>query len=185
MRACASVRDAVAGAGIVVTVTSSAEPVLRGEWLEPGMHVNAVGASQPGARELDSAAMGAGVLFADRRESLLAESGDYLLAAADGATTPEAIRAELGEVLTGRAPGRVSADEITDLQVARARGGGPLRGRLRLSERRRGRDRKLGGLLTEPTAIPPRLIARQYMSVPGGGVLSWPSASLPDTGRPE
>jgi ornithine cyclodeaminase/alanine dehydrogenase-like protein (mu-crystallin family) len=113
VRACASVRDAVAGAGIVVTVTSSAEPVLRGEWLEPGMHVNAVGASQPGARELDSAAMGAGVLFADRRESLLAESGDYLLAAADGATTPEAIRAELGEVLTGRAPGRVSADEIT------------------------------------------------------------------------
>lgn len=96
-----------------MTVTSSAEPVLRGEWLEPGMHVNAVGASQPGARELDSAAMGAGVLFADRRESLLAESGDYLLAAADGATTPEAIRAELGEVLTGRAPGRVSADEIT------------------------------------------------------------------------
>jgi ornithine cyclodeaminase/alanine dehydrogenase-like protein (mu-crystallin family) len=113
VRACASIRDAVAGAGIVVTVTSSAEPVLRGDWLEPGMHVNAVGASQPGARELDSAAMGAGVLFADRRESLLAESGDYLLAAADGRTSPDAIRAELGEVLTGRAPGRVSADEIT------------------------------------------------------------------------
>jgi ornithine cyclodeaminase/alanine dehydrogenase-like protein (mu-crystallin family) len=113
VRACARIRDAVAGAGIVVTVTSSAEPVLRGDWLEPGMHVNAVGASQPGARELDSAAMGAGVLFADRRESLLAESGDYQLAAADGRTSPDAIRAELGEVLTGRAPGRVSADEIT------------------------------------------------------------------------
>jgi ornithine cyclodeaminase/alanine dehydrogenase-like protein (mu-crystallin family) len=113
VRACADVRDAVAGAGIVVTVTSSAEPVLRGEWLEPGMHVNAVGASQPGARELDSAAVGAGVLFADRRESLLAESGDYLMAAADGMTGPERVRAELGEVLTGRAPGRVSADEVT------------------------------------------------------------------------
>ena len=113
VRACASVRDAVTGAGIVVTVTSSAEPVLRGEWLEPGMHVNAVGASQPGARELDSAAVGAGVLFADRRESLLAESGDYLMAAADGTTGPERIRAELGEILTGRAPGRISADEIT------------------------------------------------------------------------
>jgi alanine dehydrogenase len=113
VRACASVREAVAGAGLVVTVTSSAQPVLRGEWLEPGMHVNAVGASQPGARELDSAAVGAGVLFADRRESLLAESGDYLLAAADDATGPGQIRAELGEVLTGRAPGRVSEDEIT------------------------------------------------------------------------
>jgi ornithine cyclodeaminase/alanine dehydrogenase-like protein (mu-crystallin family) len=113
VRACASVPEAVAGAGIVVTATSSAEPVLRGEWLEPGMHVNAVGASLPTMRELDSAAMGAGVLFADRRESLLAESGDYVLAAAEGAATPAQIRAELGEILTGQAPGRVSDDEIT------------------------------------------------------------------------
>jgi ornithine cyclodeaminase/alanine dehydrogenase-like protein (mu-crystallin family) len=113
VRACPSVPDAVAGAGIVVTATSSAEPVLRGEWLEAGMHVNAVGASQPSMRELDAAAMAAGVLFADRRESLLAESGDYVLAAAEGGVSADQIRAELGEILAGQAPGRLSAGEIT------------------------------------------------------------------------
>jgi ornithine cyclodeaminase/alanine dehydrogenase-like protein (mu-crystallin family) len=113
VRVCATAREAVAGAGIVVTATSSPDPVLLGEWLEPGMHVNAVGACQPGVRELDSAAMAAGVLFADSRESMLAESGDYGLAAADGAVSPARIRAELGEVLTGASPGRESPDEIT------------------------------------------------------------------------
>jgi ornithine cyclodeaminase/alanine dehydrogenase-like protein (mu-crystallin family) len=113
VRACASVPEAVAGAGLVVTATSSAEPVLRGEWLEPGMHVNAVGASQPSMRELDGAAMAAGVLFADRRESLVAESGDYVLAAAEGAVSPDQVRAELGEILAGQAPGRLGEDEIT------------------------------------------------------------------------
>jgi ornithine cyclodeaminase/alanine dehydrogenase-like protein (mu-crystallin family) len=113
VRACPSVPEAIAGAGLVVTATSSAEPVLRGEWLEPGMHVNAVGASQPSMRELDGAAMAAGVLFADRRESLLAESGDYVLAAAEGAAAAGQVRAELGEILAGRALGRLGEDEIT------------------------------------------------------------------------
>jgi ornithine cyclodeaminase/alanine dehydrogenase-like protein (mu-crystallin family) len=111
--ACAAVPEAVAGAGIVVTATSSAEPVLRGDWLEPGMHVNAVGACLPTMRELDSAAMAAGVIFADSRESLLAESGDYVLAAAAGAVTADQVRAELGEVLTGAAAGRANDSEIT------------------------------------------------------------------------
>jgi ornithine cyclodeaminase/alanine dehydrogenase-like protein (mu-crystallin family) len=113
VRICASAREAVAGAAIIVTATSSAEPVLRGEWLEPGMHINAVGACLPSARELDGAAMAAGVLFADRRESLLAEAGDYVLAARDGVVGPESVRSELGAILAGDAPGRDSADEIT------------------------------------------------------------------------
>ncbi len=75
----------MAGADIVVTATSSAEPVLLREWLEPGMHVNAVGASRARPRASWTARRWRpAVLFADRRESLLAESGDYLLAAADG-----------------------------------------------------------------------------------------------------
>ena len=113
VRVCATAREAVAGASIVVTATSSAEPVLLGEWLEPGAHVNAVGACLPTIRELDAAAMAAGVLFADSRQSLLAESGDYVLAAADGVLGPDSVRAELGEVLTAARPGRESADEIT------------------------------------------------------------------------
>ncbi len=113
VRACATARDAVAGAGIVVTATSSAEPVLNRDWLEPGVHINAVGACLPHMRELDTATVAAGVLFADRRDALLAESGDYLLAAADDAVGPDQVRAELGELLAGTATGPSSADEIT------------------------------------------------------------------------
>jgi ornithine cyclodeaminase/alanine dehydrogenase-like protein (mu-crystallin family) len=113
LRACASAQAAVDGADIIVTATSSAEPVLDRDWLAPGTHINAVGACLPNARELDSATVTDGVLVADRRESVLAESGDYLLAAADGAVGPDHIRAELGEILLGTAVGRSAADEIT------------------------------------------------------------------------
>jgi ornithine cyclodeaminase/alanine dehydrogenase-like protein (mu-crystallin family) len=111
--ACKSAGEAVRGAGIVVTATSSAEPVIQADWLAPGTHINAVGACLPTDRELDAATMAAGVLFADRRDSLLTESGDYVLAAAEGAVGPAQIRAELGQVLTGEAPGRETAEEIT------------------------------------------------------------------------
>jgi ornithine cyclodeaminase/alanine dehydrogenase-like protein (mu-crystallin family) len=113
VRACASAHAAVDGADIIVTATSSAEPVLDRDWLAPGTHINAVGACLPYARELDSATVAAGVLVADRRESVLAESGDYLLAAAHGVVGPDHIRAELGEILLGTATGRQAADEIT------------------------------------------------------------------------
>ena len=113
VRACATVQDAAKGAEIIVTATSSAEPVLARDWIEPGAHINAVGACLPHMRELDTATVAAGVLFADRRDALLAESGDYRLAAADGAVGPEQVRAELGELLAGTATGRSSAEEIT------------------------------------------------------------------------
>ena len=106
-----SAAEAVAGADIVVTATSSAQPVLRHEWLAAGAHVNAVGACLPQTREIDTATMAEAALFADRRESVVNEAGDYLLAAQDGAHNP--VRAELGELLTGAAPGRADEDEIT------------------------------------------------------------------------
>jgi ornithine cyclodeaminase/alanine dehydrogenase-like protein (mu-crystallin family) len=111
--ACACAADAVAGAGIVVTATSSAEPVLRRDWLAPGAHINAVGACVPKARELDTETMAAAALFTDSRESVTSEAGDYLLAQADGAIGPDHIRAEIGELLTGAAPGRSGDAEIT------------------------------------------------------------------------
>lgn len=113
VRSTASAEQAVAGADIIVTATTSAVPVLDRDWIEPGAHINAVGASLPHMRELDTATVAAGVLFADRRDSLLAESGDYLLAAAEGVVGPDHVRAELGELLLGTASGRLSADEIT------------------------------------------------------------------------
>ncbi len=113
--ACDSAANAVKGAGIVVTATDSAVPVLDRAWLEPGTHINAVGACLPHTRELDTATVAAAGLFADSRESMLAESGDYLLAAADGAIGPGHIRAEIGDLLAGLGPvqGRRDAEEIT------------------------------------------------------------------------
>src|SRR5262245_22095766 len=113
--ACDSAEAAVNGADIVVTATNSARPVLEAGWLSPGTHINAVGACLPHTRELDTQAVARAALFADSRESVLAESGDYLLAAADGAVGPGHIRAEIGDLLAGLAPGqgRRHESEIT------------------------------------------------------------------------
>jgi ornithine cyclodeaminase len=104
-----SAEVAVRGADVVVTATSSREPVVERSWLVPGAHVNAVGSSIPTARELDTDTMTEAALFCDARESLVNEAGDYLLAG----LSEESIRAELGEVLTGAAEGRRDAEELT------------------------------------------------------------------------
>jgi len=109
----ASAREALAGADLVVTATSSPTPVCEGGWLAPGAHVNAVGACFRTTRELDGAAVARARLFTDARESLRNESGDWLLAIEDGAIDADHPAAELGEVLVGKAPGRTGADEIT------------------------------------------------------------------------
>jgi ornithine cyclodeaminase/alanine dehydrogenase-like protein (mu-crystallin family) len=101
-RACTA-ENAVRGADVVVTVTNSPEPVLRGKWLKPGVLVNAVGAVGPSRRELDSGAM-RGTVIVDSREAALKESGDVLLAEAS-------IYAELGEILSGAK--EVPSAEIT------------------------------------------------------------------------
>jgi ornithine cyclodeaminase len=103
----------VRGAAIVCTVTASRDPVLRGEWLDSGTHINAVGASLPIARELDSEAVRRAKLFVDRRESAISEAGDFLIPKREGIITESHIMGELGELLLGRIPGRRSADEIT------------------------------------------------------------------------
>jgi ornithine cyclodeaminase/alanine dehydrogenase-like protein (mu-crystallin family) len=110
--ASASPQEAVQGAGIVVTATTSPRPVLRREWLAPGTHINAVGACVPGDREIDTATMGDATLVADSRESLVNEAGDYLLAVKEGAALAQA-PSELGELLTGAVPGRRDDAEIT------------------------------------------------------------------------
>jgi ornithine cyclodeaminase/alanine dehydrogenase-like protein (mu-crystallin family) len=108
-----SAEEAVRGADIIVTATSSREPVLRREWIRPGAHINAVGSSIAAARELDGAAVAAASLFVDRRESTINESGDFLFAVREGLIDQSHIRAELGELLEGTAEGRTSEDEIT------------------------------------------------------------------------
>ena len=101
--------EIVRGADVVCTCTSSHEPVLRRDWLAPGTHVNAIGASLPSARELDADTVAAATLVVDRRESALNEAGELLLAGFG----EDRIAAELGEVLTGAHPGRTDDAELT------------------------------------------------------------------------
>ena len=113
IEAVASPAEAVREADIIVTATTSRDPVVDREWLVPGAHINAVGTFSPKARELDTATMASSSIFVDRRESAFIEAGDYLIAAGEGAIGPESILAELGEVLIGKHPGRTSTNEIT------------------------------------------------------------------------
>jgi ornithine cyclodeaminase len=108
----ASAEEAVRDADVVVTATSSKEPVLRREWLKPGTHVNAVGAVAP-ARELDTETVRDAAFFVDLRESALNESAEYLVAAEEGAIGPNHIRAEIGELVLGTAEGRRDDEELT------------------------------------------------------------------------
>ena len=108
-----TVEQALKGADLIATTTTTKEPIVKREWISPGAHLNLVGSSIPKAREVDSETIAAASLFVDRRESTLNEAGDYLFAAREGLIGPDHIRAELGEVLTGEKPGRSSPEEIT------------------------------------------------------------------------
>ena len=109
----ASAQEAVADADIVCTVTTATEPVVRGAWLRPGTHVNAVGAYTPVTRELDSDLVAGARLYADRRESLLSEAGEFLIPKGEGRVGDDHVAGEIGEVLAGDVPGRTSPDQIT------------------------------------------------------------------------
>lgn len=108
-----SARAAVEGADVVCTLTASRSPILEGAWLAPGVHVNAVGASLPAARELDSAAVARARLFVDRRESAMNEAGDFLVPRSEGLITDAHILGELGEIMLGTVRGRIAPDDIT------------------------------------------------------------------------
>jgi len=105
--------EAVRGADLIVTATSSQEPVLNKDWISAGAHVNAIGTHSPNSREIDSATMAAARIFVDRRESALNEAGDYLLAAKEGLIDADSIVGEIGELLIGTKHGRNSVNEIT------------------------------------------------------------------------
>ena len=108
--AVASAEEAVRGADVVVTATNATEPVLRREWLKEGAHVNAIGGRPPKMTELDPETIAAAALYVDRRESAENEAGDYRRALEEGAIGRDHIRAEIGEVLIGSAPGRAGGE---------------------------------------------------------------------------
>ncbi len=105
IRAAASAAEAVRGADVIVVATTSQTPVLFGEWLSPGTHINAVGAPRPTWRELDDAVLRAACIYVESREAATRESGDVIAAGR--------VDAEIGEVVKGVKRGRESAGEIT------------------------------------------------------------------------
>lgn len=114
VRVAASAEEAVRGADVVVVATSAKRPVLEHRWLSPGAHVNAIGASTPTAWEIEVETVARSALFADSRESISNEAGEFRLAIEQGAISGiDHVRGELGEVLNGAAPGRADDTELT------------------------------------------------------------------------
>ena len=108
-----NVQQAVEHADIICTVTASKEPVVMGDWIAAGTHINAVGSSTAATRELDTTAIVRSKLFTDRYESLFNEAGDFLIPKKEGALTDEHVKGEIGEVLSGAKKGRENDKEIT------------------------------------------------------------------------
>jgi ornithine cyclodeaminase/alanine dehydrogenase-like protein (mu-crystallin family) len=108
-----TVREAVAGADIVTTVTNAREPILEGAWLAPGTHVNLVGSSGAGPSEVDHDLVVRSRFIADSREGVLAQGAEFLRAKQAGLIGDEHVVGEIGQVLAGDLEGRQSADQIT------------------------------------------------------------------------
>ena len=108
-----SPQDAVRNADMVITATTSVEPMVKGEWLREGVHVNAIGSYYPNARELDTETIVKSKLVVDLKRASLEEAGDIILPINEGAITEKHIYAELGEIVIGKKLGRVNEREIT------------------------------------------------------------------------
>lgn len=106
-------RSAVESADIVITASSSHDPVFDGNWLRPGTHINNIGSHTPDARELDTTAVKRSKFVADLKEANLAEAGDLLIPISEGAVTEDHVYANLGDLVTGDKPGRENDEEIT------------------------------------------------------------------------
>jgi alanine dehydrogenase len=105
--------SAVRAADVVCTVTAASEPVLRGEWLRPGTHLNVVGSSSPVQREVDTDTVRRARVFTDSVESAINEAGDLIIPMKEGAITGKHVLGEIGQILTKQIPGRRNAEEIT------------------------------------------------------------------------
>jgi len=113
VEAVADARTAVEAADIIAAATSAANPIFDGSWVRPGTHINGIGSHAPAMRELDTAIVQRSRLIVDLRAAALAEAGDLMIPIQEGAITADHIQGDLGEVITGRVPGRTAAEEIT------------------------------------------------------------------------
>src|SRR5271163_4526827 len=107
------VREAVAAADIICTVTAADEPILKGEWVRPGTHLNLVGSGYAGPAEVDNDLVVRSRFIVDSREGVLSQGAEFLRAKQAGLVDDSHIVAEIGQVLAGEVEGRRSAEEIT------------------------------------------------------------------------
>ena len=108
-----SPEEAVRGADLVCAVSGSPTPVILGEWLSPGVHLNLVGAHTAATREADGRTLARARVFTEVLAFAMAEAGDILLAVQEGALATEDIAGEIGQVFNGDLAGRRSDEEIT------------------------------------------------------------------------
>ncbi len=113
IEAVSSAEDAVTDADLVCAVTASTTPVIQGQWLSPGCHLNLVGAHSPSTREADGATLARARIFTEITEFAFAEAGDLLLAMKEGAIERSAIAGEIGDVFNEEIAGRERDDQIT------------------------------------------------------------------------
>ncbi len=108
-----TVREVVEEADVLALATTAREPVLKGEWLKPGTHINGIGAHTPEARELDTEAVLRSKVVCDLLSACMTEAGDLLIPIREGAFNQEMVHGDLGEIVTGKKAGRQSGQEIT------------------------------------------------------------------------
>jgi alanine dehydrogenase len=101
------------GSDIIASATTAKEPPIRGEWLEPGMHLNAAGANAPVKREVDAEAFRRAKVVVDFQEQVLQEAGDLMAAIRSGEFGAEQIHSELSDIVVGKKTGRESPEDIT------------------------------------------------------------------------
>lgn len=105
--------EAVRGAHVICTVTTSTKPVFPGTAVEPGTHINGIGSFKPNMQEIDADVLKRARVVVDARDAVLEEAGDLIVPIREGVFGADHIAAEIGEILDGRAEGRTSPDEIT------------------------------------------------------------------------
>jgi alanine dehydrogenase len=108
-----SAEAVVRDSDLLVTVTTAKEPIIKPDWLKPGVHINAIGSHRPDLREIDGLTLSKAKVVVDSREAIMAECGDILLALKEKSVGENVIHAEVGEVLAGTKAGRSNANEIT------------------------------------------------------------------------
>ncbi len=107
---------------VLCTVTSAEEPILLGEWINPGTHINLVGAHSLTAREADSDLVAKSVVYVDSMESLRKEGGDIMIPLEEGVIDESNIKGELGQLLAGDIEGRVEGDSDGQITIYKSHG---------------------------------------------------------------